>query len=95
MTYLLLYIFKKVNISVVNKILSFLGKYSFAIMALHLLCFKLCVILSNSFLSSSFNIASLTPDIGSQYGMFAFFLVVSVSVPALLGFCMEKKSCKE
>lgn len=95
MTYLLLFIFKKAKVSVVNRILCFFGKYSFAIMALHLLCFKPCMILSNRFLSSSFNIGSLTPDIGSQYGIFVFFLMFSVSMPAFLGFCFDKIIFKE
>ena len=89
-TYLLLFLIKKCNCTFVKKILAFLGKYSFAIMALHLLCFKLCICAWNGIFHTSLNIAALSPEIGRQYIMGVIFLLISCFLPAVLGVFFEK-----
>ena len=89
MTYLLLFLIKKMNMPCIKNVLAFIGNYSFAIMGLHLLCFKPCMIIWNKLFGTSFNIAELVPGIGSQYVAGFFFLVFSCFVPAVLGYVVE------
>lgn len=88
MTYLLLFLIKKLDLHVKN-VLAFIGNYSFAIMGLHLLCFKPCMIIWNRLFNTSFNIAELVPGIGTQYVAGLVFLAFSCFVSAMLGFVVE------
>ncbi len=90
-TYFLIFLFKKIKVSVFKQGLAFLGNYSFSIMGLHMLLFKPCMIVWNHFFHTSFDIAALVPGIGTNYIAGIFFLVLSCFVPALLGFILEKK----
>lgn len=94
MTYLLLFFIKKINVPHMKNVLAFFGNYSFAIMGLHCLCFKLCIIISNNFFHTSFNIAAFVPNIKTQYIIGIFFLVLSCCIPAVLGFAFDVISNK-
>ena len=90
MTYLLLFLIKKMNMPLIKNILAFIGNYSFAIMGLHLLCFKPCMMIWNKLFYTSFCVAELVPGVGSQYVAGLVFLAFSCFVPAVLGFVVEK-----
>ena len=89
MTYLLLFLIKKVNLPHLKNVLAFLGNYSFAIMGLHLLCFKPCILVWNKIFHTSFDVAALVPGIGTQYFAGLLFLAFSCFVPAILGYVFE------
>ena len=90
----LLFLIKKVNLPHLKNVLAFLGNYSFAIMGLHLLCFKPCILVWNKIFHTSFNVAALVPGVGTQYVAGLLFLAFSCFVPAFLGFVLEKKVMK-
>lgn len=91
MTYLLLFLFKKIKTPIFKQGLAFLGNYSFAIMGLHLLCFKPCILIWNKCFHTSFDVAALVPEIGMQYVAGIAFLLFSCFVPAVLGYVVENK----
>ncbi len=90
MTYLLLFLINKMNMPRIKNMLAFIGNYSFAIMGLHLLCFKPCMVIWNKLFDTSFNVAELVPGIETQYVAGLVFLTFSCFVPAVLGFVVEK-----
>ena len=94
MTYLLLFLIKKMNMHRIKHILAFIGNYSFAIMGLHLLCFKPCMMIWNGLFDSSFKVEELVPGIGTQYVAGVVFLIFSCFVPAVLGYLFEKMLMK-
>lgn len=89
-TYLLLFLVRKINIPHVKSCLAFLGNYSFSIMGLHLLCFKPCVLVWNYLFSTSFDLAALIPEIGTHYFAGMFFLIFACFVSAAIGCFFEK-----
>ena len=89
MTYFLLFVVKKINVSYMKNFFAFLGNYSFAIMALHFACLKICMIVCNFFFNTSFNIAALVPHTEKQYIAGFVFVLFSCITPAILAFAFD------
>ena len=101
-TYMLLYMAKKIEHNFLGMILSLVGRHSFAIMALHLLSFKICTMLLNGCFGMSIPLAELVPGVGKEYVLAIPYLLIGTFVPVFVAwlFCkikgcaiLRKKEC--
>jgi len=89
MLYVVCFISKKIESFYCGKVLAYIGKKSFYIMALHLVAFKLGAILLNV-LGWSVNIDAELPSAKDSVVLVAYYLVVGTAMPLLFAFLWEK-----
>ena len=84
--YVLYYLSKKIA-GGYSKILSFIGRQSFLIMALHFIGFKVGSVILDFFMTT--NVSSLTPTANNLFGVL-YYLFVGISIPCFVGVAIEK-----
>lgn len=84
--YVLYFISQKVN-GYLQKILSFIGRYSFWIMAFHFIAFKIGSVFLNFFIKV--NIGSLVPATENIFGL-GYYLIIGIFLPCVFGMLLEK-----
>ena len=83
-TYMLMFASKKISTSHFGKILAIVGKHSFTIMALHLVCFKLCTMILNNLFDYSFPLQYICPYVQENYLCMGAYLLTGTFVPVIL-----------
>lgn len=88
--YMLGYIAKKIERFKFSKVFSICGRYSFQIMAFHLICFKLANIIVNTCgIENCTTMSELIPNTSNILG-FVIYLVVGIVCPILITMLYEK-----
>ena len=85
--YVLYYLSQKMTGSGYTKILSFIGRQSFWIMALHFTGFKIGSAILNLFINT--DVSSLTPTASNAF-IVAFYLFAGILIPCVVGVAIEK-----
>ena len=80
--YTLAYIAQKIENTIVGMVCAYIGEYSFAIMGLHIVGFKLCsTVLSTIFGKNHVAYCLTTPELGTDYCMAALYFLCGIIVP--------------
>lgn len=82
--YMLCFIGKKIENNILGDIFGMCGKYSFQIMALHLLSFKLAILMINIFKIENVTVLSDLQPITSNICGFAIYMVTGIVLPIIV-----------
>ena len=92
--YMFLFIAKRISETYLGRIIAIIGEYSFSIMALHLLSFKLCTIILNKYDLFSTQLEYLTPGTGKNYFIALLYLLTGIFLPLIFIRSLEfAKNC--
>lgn len=93
-TYMLMFVSQKISTSRFGRALAIVGKHSFSIMALHLVCFKLCTVILNNLFDFSFPLQYICPYVRENYLCLVAYLLTGTFVPVILAELFENMQRK-
>lgn len=88
--YVFAYIAKKIATNLVGRLCTFIGEYSFTIMGLHFVGFKICSMILSFATGTEFETYYLTtPDLGSGYHYIVIYFAFGVLIPIIIARAIE------
>ena len=79
--YIILFVGKRIINYSIGKVLAYIGRNSFYIMALHFVGFKLCSLLLINMNLRWVNLSDLTPSVGDNFFMLVLFSLFGIGFP--------------